>query len=140
MPQRTTRLIGRICTRNYITFTCRLPPQSRSHLPRPSLATPPPSLPHPLGRLEPSRAWRRMVPPRRKLSAILGTPVAVRHSSRLVAFVTCVIFPGCSALHRRSLAHRKPRSSPFTDPHGKRSRFSDVCSCLRRLILVCGDN
>ena len=35
-------------------------------------------------------------------------------------------FPGCSALHRRSLAHRKPRSSTFRDPQVKRSRFSDV--------------
>ena len=34
-------------------------------------------------------------------------------------------FPGCSALHRRSLAHRKPRSSPFSEPQVKRSRFSD---------------
>ncbi len=33
-----------------------------------------------------------MVPPRRKLSAIPGTPVAVLHSSRVVAFVACVTF------------------------------------------------
>jgi hypothetical protein len=75
-----------------------------------------------------------MVPHRRKLSAILGTPVAVLLSSRVVAIVTCVIFRVSLRYIVGSLCIGRPEARRLMTRRLRGPDFRTFSSCLRLLI------